>query len=306
MDATLVATSLGAVGTLVAVYVGGRALYPAKRALAITVFPAAPLLSAPNVTEAGVRVIRNGQELADPHISTVTVVNTGRHDVTDDTFHDRMPIVVDLGARVVDVVHVTSKPERLTTMPCRADGSTVRLGPGLLSTDQELLVQVLTEGAPARNGVRHELIDVRVTVGPPRSAAVPWTVVAAVGVSLAGALAGNLIAGATLARGPAPAVRTAGIGVSNPVARGDDFGVLGSDLADYCPVEVVMFGRPVARAQTNEHGFFYASVHVAKTAQLGKTDVEVTCRDQGVTSTYHATVAIVAEPRPSGSATASP
>jgi hypothetical protein len=299
MDGTLVVTSLGVVVAASGAYFTRRALFPPKRQLALATLPPAPLLSTSNLAVSGVQVIRDGRALTDPYLFTLTLTSTGRHDVTEASFAGAEPIAVDIGTPVVDILRITSTPERATAIRCTYAGNVLQIGPGLISRGQQVVIQALTEGAPVLGpqgpGIRHALIDVDVevsTAGGGRGAR--WFVVA-MAVSLAGALVGL---------GTAVADRTGlldrpGIRVGGPASRGGDVVVEGTGLADFCPVEVEVFGHLAGRAQTDKDGDFVALVHVPKNAPLGKTEVTVTCADLGAVSFYYGSLAVLPEPSPS-------
>jgi hypothetical protein len=300
---------IGTVGLAVAVvtaWFAYRQTLPPKREIAVGVLPPVPLLADPQLMTSGVEVTRDGRTLTDPHIVTVTIRNTGRHDVTSASFHEGVPLVVDLGVPV-EVVQVTERPSHATPLLCSVSGNAVHVGPGLISRSQEVIVQLLAEGRPDVDPPRvsHSLVDVRVAVGPGAkdSDRRPFVwMMALAGIMIAIASIGLLLVYG--GRRPAREYLTSShepflYVTSSAVPRGGDVTIVGLHLPAFCPVEVRAFQHILARDQTDEDGQFEARLHIAKDAPLGEAVVFVSCRDALRSADFRTLIAVVrATPTP--------
>lgn len=170
---TAIALAGLAVAVLATVY-GRRALLPPKRQLNVYPgSPPAPLLATPSLVDPNeLKVTYQGAVLVAPHVVSIALVNTGRHDITSTSFDSGRPIRVDLGAAVVKVLKTTTRPPRGTDPTCSSSGTELVIDPSLFSVGQEFLVQVLTSGQSHTGNleghVKHDLTDVRLSYRNPR------------------------------------------------------------------------------------------------------------------------------------------
>ncbi|MFB9444212.1 hypothetical protein Dvina_26490 [Dactylosporangium vinaceum] len=140
----LLALAVGALG----VWYARRALFPPKRRLAFYSLPPAPLLSGDAASAAGISVSHERQVLNDPHLVTISVENTGRHDVSSAQFDGGRPITIDLDSPIKAILKVSTTPHG-GTYRHSVSGRSLSIGPDLLKVGSLLTVQALTEGRPA-------------------------------------------------------------------------------------------------------------------------------------------------------------
>jgi hypothetical protein len=102
------------------------------------------------------------QILAHPHVLTLGLVSRGRKDIPSDAYNDHEPLRLDVGARIVEVLQTTSKPETLAAPQITADGTSLEIGPGLIGKRHEITVTVLTDGGKPSVTCQSPLIDVEI------------------------------------------------------------------------------------------------------------------------------------------------
>src|ERR1019366_7292766 len=163
-----------------------------RRRLYFGLRAAAPLLAAPAGIRGGLELRHRGAGLADPRVVTVELVSRGRKDIPSEAYDDRQPLVLDVGARIVEVLQVTSGPGILPVPRITPDGAALKIGPGLIGRRQEITINILTDGGQPSLACRSPLIDVQVrqrTEGSPQQwpwwavAVAAWTVAVAVAVA---------------------------------------------------------------------------------------------------------------------------
>src|ERR1019366_8824739 len=205
--AGVVVAVLGAVAVVwVALAVGfpRRRLYFGLRA-------AAPLLAAPAGMRGDLELYHRGTALADPRVVTVELVSRGRKDIPSEAYDDRQPLVLDAGARIVEVLQVTSGPGILPAPRITIDGTTLKVGPSLIGRRQEITINVLTDGGEPSLACQSPLIDVQVrqrTEGSPQQW--PWWTVVVTAVTAVAVAAGTVAPWAVwAAAGTARTARTA-------------------------------------------------------------------------------------------------
>lgn len=192
---TLALAAAALLATVAGCWFAWRALLPSRREISITMQPPAALLARESSSVQDVQVAVDGETITQPTIARLEITNRGRHDITSANFHDGRPLRIDLGVPVVRVLEVTAAPLRGDLLRTEIDGTTLKIGPGLLSSGQQLLVQLLVSGTPQSSSgqsfLKHELVDVEVDV---RSATerpkfmVPATRAALLAIPLAGLL----------------------------------------------------------------------------------------------------------------------
>ncbi|WP_018352422.1 hypothetical protein [Longispora albida] len=128
-----------------------RALYPPRRRLVVSFGRPVPLLASSGGRLPDLAVTVAGEPVTSPHVQTITVDSTGRHDVLNSQFDAGRPIVFDLGVPIVKVIrlHAASKTgERAEEPMTRTSRNELRLGPGPIPSGTRLTIELLTEGAP--------------------------------------------------------------------------------------------------------------------------------------------------------------
>src|SRR6266536_3508423 len=74
---------------------------------------AAPLLTAPAGMRSDLELRHRGTALTDPRVLTVELVSRGRKDIPSGAYNDHQPLQLDVGARIVEILQVTSNPTAL-------------------------------------------------------------------------------------------------------------------------------------------------------------------------------------------------
>ena len=103
-----------------------------------------------------------GTALADPHVLTVELISRGRKDIPNDAYNDRQPLEIDVGARIVEVLQVTSSPPNLPTPKISNEGTLLKVGPSLIGRRHDITINVLTDGGEPSLTCRSPLVDVQV------------------------------------------------------------------------------------------------------------------------------------------------
>jgi hypothetical protein len=110
---------------------------------------ATPLLSDDGVADVEVR--RAGVLLHKPNITRILVAIRGNVDIRREHFDNLQPLKVHLGAKVIDILGVDSSPTGIQAPDVVAVGSSLHIGPGLLSKNHELTIAVLVDGEVTLN-----------------------------------------------------------------------------------------------------------------------------------------------------------
>ncbi len=210
-------TVTAVLGAVAVVWVTFTVGFPRRR-LYYGMPAAARLLTAPAGMRSDLELRHHGTLLADPRVLTIELVSRGRKDIPSDAFNDRQPLQLDVGAPIVEVLQVTSKPDAL-----------LKIGPGLIGKRHEITITVLTDGEEPSLTCQSPLIDVQVRQriddgSPTPQVAAAWagaTAVVAVAVAVAAwpaaassAAAGAVAAGAVVAALAAGAVASAALAIS--------------------------------------------------------------------------------------------
>ena len=124
-----------------------------------------PLLNpAPDAPRPGIEVRRGDRLLADPHAVEVRLVNEGRRDIPSAAFDQRQPLILDVGAPIVEILKIASSPEREVLVTVQ--GASVKIGPALIVRRQEISLSLLVDGAASRlTCPQPPLIDIDVRYG---------------------------------------------------------------------------------------------------------------------------------------------
>lgn len=123
---------------------------------------AASLLTAPYGVRSDLELRHRGILLRDPSVLTVQLVTRGRKDISSDDYDGRQPLCLDVGARIIEILQVTSEPAVLRVPNVTADGTSLRIGPALIGKRHEITITVLTDGGTPFLTCKSSLIDVQV------------------------------------------------------------------------------------------------------------------------------------------------
>src|SRR5713101_4736271 len=154
-------TVTAVLGAVAVVWVTFTVGFPRRR-LYYGMPAAARLLTAPAGMRSDLELRHHGTLLADPRVLTIELVSRGRKDIPSDAFNDRQPLQLDVGAPIVEVLQVTSKPDALPTPDITPDGTLLKIGPSLIGKRHEITITVLTDGEEPSLTCQSPLIDVQV------------------------------------------------------------------------------------------------------------------------------------------------
>jgi hypothetical protein len=152
---------VAALATVAGVWVTFSVGFPRRR-LYFGLRATAPLLTAPVGMRSHLELRHRGTTLADPHVLTVDLISRGRKDIPSDAYNDRQPLQLDVGARIVEILQVTSEPQTLQPPQIATDGTLLRIGPSLIGRRQAITINVLTDSGEPSLTCRSPLIDVQV------------------------------------------------------------------------------------------------------------------------------------------------
>jgi len=157
-------TLLTLVAGLITGFFGGwatlRAANP-KRLLAYWMPRTMPILNASD-SVGDLLVMRGGQALRNPHVLDVRLTNCGRRDVASSHFDGDLPILLDVGAPVVEILGITSQPTSLHVPTVVVDDTALKIAPGLIATGQTISFSLLVDGPAPTLSCRASLVDVTV------------------------------------------------------------------------------------------------------------------------------------------------
>jgi hypothetical protein len=123
---------------------------------------AVPLQAAPAGMRRKLELRYAGKPLADPQVLTVQLFSRSRKDIPNDAYNDGQSLRLDMGARIVEILQITSIPETLPAPSVTADGTALAIGPSLIGKRQEIAITVLADGRMPSLTCRSPLIDVQV------------------------------------------------------------------------------------------------------------------------------------------------
>lgn len=138
-----------------------RSVLPPKRRLTITAQRPTPLLSNESPVK-GLSVRYNDTIIKTPHVVTLTIENTGKHDLSSAQFDQDRPVLIDLSAQIIKVLDIYKGPDGAGPK-WTEHGSKIEIGPDLIRRGQRLEMQILTDGRPDVSCHGH-LIDTKLAV----------------------------------------------------------------------------------------------------------------------------------------------
>ncbi|MBV7700455.1 hypothetical protein [Streptomyces sp. TRM70350] len=93
---------------------------------------------------------------------SIYVRNPSRRDITSSAFDQGLPLRVDLGTPILDLLDAESTPTTAQAPPATITGAELHIGPGRIGRQSQLTYSVLVDGEVFFR-FRHSLIDVEVT-----------------------------------------------------------------------------------------------------------------------------------------------
>ncbi|MFC0436487.1 hypothetical protein [Kutzneria buriramensis] len=145
-DTTWLWGAVSAVIALAVLYVAWRAIPARPTTIYFWRFDAIQLVRSNSSMPVTLEIRRNHTVLRDPHLVQVLLATRGRADVGQDAFNG--PIMLDIGAPIVDVLKFESDADHIPAPPWQAEGSTLHVGPALLARRHELTFSLLVDGPP--------------------------------------------------------------------------------------------------------------------------------------------------------------
>ncbi|WP_159053441.1 hypothetical protein [Streptomyces regalis] len=89
-------------------------------------------------------------------------MNSGRRDVASSHFDGDLPILLDVGAPIVEILGITSQPTSLHVPAVVIDDTAVKIAPGLIARGQTISFSLLVDGPAPTLSCRASLVDVTV------------------------------------------------------------------------------------------------------------------------------------------------
>ena len=153
----VVAVLVGIATVLVAYIVG----FPRRRLLYGMPVTAA-MLAAPDGVRSDLELRHKGTVLTAPRVLEVRLVSRGRKDIPSSAYDGGKPLRLDVGARIVEVLQVTSEPSSIPAPKMTVDGTSLTIGPSLIGKRQKIAFTLLTDGGQPYLMCQSSLIDVQV------------------------------------------------------------------------------------------------------------------------------------------------
>lgn len=145
-NTTLTWGVVAAVISLAALYVGWCAIPARPTTLYFWRRTEVQLVRGDSEVPVELEIRRNGAVVHDPHLVQVLLSTRGRADIGQDAFTG--PIVLDIGAPIVDVLKCVSDAEHIPAPPWEIEGTTLHVGPALIARRHELTFSLLIDGPP--------------------------------------------------------------------------------------------------------------------------------------------------------------
>jgi hypothetical protein len=174
---------VGVVSILAIGWVTWRAANP-KRRLWYSMPTVTPLVSRGKELSRELKIIYGDHQLESPTTVNIQFISKGRLDIPRSAFDGQQPMQLDVGARIVEVLDVTTSPDR-PIPPLKPDGSKLFIGPALIGRREKIVISLLVDGDPNLSRLPQSLENVDIRRGDPEQARQSRTVVA---VGLVGVL----------------------------------------------------------------------------------------------------------------------
>ncbi|GAB4052716.1 hypothetical protein [Catellatospora paridis] len=156
----------GAAGVVVAVILGVLTLWITirgnnpRRRLVYSVPTATPVVQTRNRVS-GLQVLKDGVPLDNPYVVELTIASRSRRDIPSSAFDQNKPLVLDLGAEVVEVLSHGMTPSGATPWTWdQTNGRQIAVGPCRLGKNERLTIALLVGGRPVVTNPQNPLIDV--------------------------------------------------------------------------------------------------------------------------------------------------
>jgi hypothetical protein len=121
-----------------------------------------PLLNAGQDVRRKLEVRCGGKTLSDPRVLEIGLFNQGRLDIPTTAFNAHEPLLLDVGAPIIEVLSSATVPANRVEPAVHVDGTTLRIGPSLIPKRQTFTVSILVDGPALLRCVKPQLVDVDV------------------------------------------------------------------------------------------------------------------------------------------------
>lgn len=157
-------TVVGVVSIVAIVWVTWRAANP-KRRLWYSMPTVTPLVARKGLSRE-LRIHYGDHQLVSPSTVSIQLISRGRLDIPRSAFDGDQPLQLDVGAPIVEVLNVTTSPNR-PIPSVKTDDSKVFIGPSLIGRREKIVISLLVEGDPHLNPLPQSLENVDIRQGDP-------------------------------------------------------------------------------------------------------------------------------------------
>ena len=91
-------------------------------------------------------LLHDGTAVAQPRVLSVQLTGRGSRDVPSTCFDNGAPIQIDVGARILAILHVGSEPASFIAPKVAFDETKLEIGPSLIGKNQKITFTLLTDG----------------------------------------------------------------------------------------------------------------------------------------------------------------
>jgi len=157
-----------AAGVMIALLVGAASIRVAyivgfpRRRLLYAMPTVGAMLTAPAGVRGDLELRHRGKVLTAPGVVEVWLVSRGRKDIPSSAYDSRKPLRLDVGAGIVEVLHVTSDPPSIPKPKVTVEDTSLAIGPSLIGKRQKITFTLLTDGGRPHLTCESTLIDVQV------------------------------------------------------------------------------------------------------------------------------------------------
>jgi hypothetical protein len=110
----------------------------------------------------GIELTYQGERITQPRILEIRLTSSGRKDIGSDSFNDRKPLVLDVGAKIVTLLGSTATPEGASPPAVEFRETALLVGPDLIRKGQLTTFTLLADGPAPSLNCQSPLIDVKV------------------------------------------------------------------------------------------------------------------------------------------------
>jgi hypothetical protein len=161
-------TIVGVLSIVAVVWVTWRAANP-KRRLWYSMPVVTPLVRRGKGLTRELKITYGDDQLASPYTVNVQFVSRGRLDIPRSAFDGDLPMQLDVGAPIIEVLNITTSRDR-PIPPIKVDSSKLFIGPSLIGRREKIVISLLVDGDPQLNPLAQSLENVDIRQGDPAEA----------------------------------------------------------------------------------------------------------------------------------------